>query len=100
TTILWPSRQALITRLATLAMRSALATEVPPYFWTIRDTAEAPELLRYLLYPNLVKRKAPVWRNIPRFLWSPIHRQIKIPVNFSVDAGEILMVLMKKITRR
>jgi len=31
-------RHPLTTRLATLAMRSGSPTEVPPYFWTIRDT--------------------------------------------------------------
>ena len=37
TTTEWPSRTVFWTRWATAWMRSTVPTEVPPYFWTIRD---------------------------------------------------------------
>src|SRR5438477_3657482 len=48
-----PWRFAAITRSATLRMRSASATEVPPYFWTITDMARAPRSGRRELFPAL-----------------------------------------------
>ena len=41
-----PASCVAMTRRATLRMRSGLPTEVPPYFWTIRDIEKAPEKSR------------------------------------------------------
>ncbi len=40
TTTWWPSFTNRSTRRATSRMRSGLPMEVPPYFWTMRDTGK------------------------------------------------------------
>ena len=61
TTTSWPWRLVIWTFSATARMRSGSATDVPPYFWTIRATGREPTGAR-ALGPRV--NRVPGWRRI------------------------------------
>src|SRR5260221_2318880 len=66
TTTIWsPCARYLATRRATFLMRSGLPTEVPPYFWTIRDMDLAFRFRNFRRassgMPDARNRDEPLW---------------------------------------